>query len=174
MSEENHSNGVVGLPENGGLAEARYEETHALRWRKAILRLSEAFMDAADERKDLSPILLEALHNALDNLLVYGEAGDLMVLEEWLSMEEESKSAEWRRERSELDRRDYDRRFADRRFVDRRQNPASLTYDNREQVERRIAQRRQQRPNGDRRQENRRSPRDWQFEDIKIFDPFQP
>ncbi len=60
------------------------EERTALRWRRAILRLSETLLSAADERQDLSPILLEAMHNALENLLVYGEEHDLMALEEWL------------------------------------------------------------------------------------------
>ncbi|HEX8552098.1 MAG TPA: hypothetical protein VF681_11160 [Abditibacteriaceae bacterium] len=145
------------------------EEAHAIRWRRAILRLSEAFMDAADERQDLSPILLEALHNALDNLLFYGESGDLMVLEEWLSMEEESKTAAWREERRKRDRerRSHDRRFADRRFQDRRTENAAI--DN----EQRCAQRRQEdrraidRRNADRRDADRRSPHEWQFEEIK-------
>ena len=61
------------------------ESEAALRWRRALLRLSENFMSAADERSDLSPILLGALHNALEQLLIYGEEGDLMALEEWLS-----------------------------------------------------------------------------------------
>lgn len=175
MREENHSNGIAAPQQPIGLAEVPSEETHALRWRSAILRLSEAFMDAADERRDLSPILLEALHNALDNLLVYGEADDLMVLEEWLSMEEGSKSAAWRRERRALDRRDHDRRFSDRRFTDRRQGvaAAAAAAENRTQEDRRRARRREPRATADRRQESRRAPRDWQFEDIKVFDPSQ-
>jgi hypothetical protein len=88
------------------------EEALALRWRKTILRLSEAFMDAADERTDLSPFLLEALHNALDNLLVYGDADDLLAIEEWLSMEEESESAGRRREQRASERRALERRAA--------------------------------------------------------------
>jgi hypothetical protein len=63
------------------------EEIIALRWRRAILKLSETLMDAAGERSDLSPILMEAMHNALEKLLVYGEEDDLMTLEEWLSEE---------------------------------------------------------------------------------------
>jgi hypothetical protein len=63
------------------------EERMALRWRRAILKLSETLMDAAGERSDLSPILMEAMHNALEKLLVYGEEDDLMTLEEWLSEE---------------------------------------------------------------------------------------
>jgi hypothetical protein len=59
----------------------------ALRWRRALLRLSETFLDAAQERRDLSPILLSALQNALEQLLVHGEEADLMALEEWLGHE---------------------------------------------------------------------------------------
>ena len=145
---------------------ANPEEEHALRWRRAILRLSETFMDAADERRDLSPILLEAMHNALDNLLVYGEAGDLMVLEEWLSMEEETKEAAWRKRRASLDRRDHDRRFADRRHKDshkgRRENQIEVETDGR-LIDRRLLERR----SNDRRTNDRREPRDWHFEEIQ-------
>lgn len=61
------------------------DDVAALRWRRALLRLSEAFLDAAEERRDLSPILLGALHNALEQLLIHGEEADLMALEEWLA-----------------------------------------------------------------------------------------
>src|SRR5688500_15161474 len=64
------------------------EEQLALRWRRVILRLSENLLDAAAQRSELSPILLGALHNALDQLLLYGEEGDLMALEEWLIVED--------------------------------------------------------------------------------------
>lgn len=173
MSGENRSNAPAVSPESGTGAN---EESHALRWRSAILRLSAAFMDAADERRDLSPILLEALHNALDNLLVYGEADDLLVLEEWLSMEEESRGAEWRRERRSGDRRSRERRFTDRRFGDRRQNkpdmrtslPGCPPEERRTMVDRRESDRREAGPESDRRLGGRRAPRDWQFEDIKI------
>lgn len=63
------------------------DDAAALRWRRALLRLSETFLDAAEERRDLSPILLGALHNALEQLLIHGEETDLMALEEWLSHE---------------------------------------------------------------------------------------
>lgn len=72
----------MATPENKSIQDS--EERTALRWRRAILRLSETLLSAADERSDLSPILLEAMHNALENLLVYGEEDDLMALEEWL------------------------------------------------------------------------------------------
>lgn len=70
------------------LASEDQDET-ALRWRRAILDLSETFLCACDERSDLSPILMEAMHSALENLLVYGEANDLMALEEWLHEEKD-------------------------------------------------------------------------------------
>ena len=63
------------------------DDEAALRWRRALLRLSETFLDAAEERRDLSPILLGALHNALEQLLIHGEEDDLMALEDWLSHE---------------------------------------------------------------------------------------
>jgi hypothetical protein len=63
------------------------DDEAALRWRRALLRLSETFLDAAQERRDLSPFLLSALQNALEQLLVHGEEADLMALEEWLGHE---------------------------------------------------------------------------------------
>ena len=63
------------------------DDEAALRWRHALLRLSETFLDAAEERRDLSPILLGALHNALEQLLIHGEEADLMALEDWLGHE---------------------------------------------------------------------------------------
>jgi len=63
------------------------DDEAALRWRRALLRLSETFLYAAEERRDLSPILLGALHNALEQLLIHGEENDLMALEDWLSHE---------------------------------------------------------------------------------------
>ena len=173
MSEENRTGELVPQQDSGASAN---EETHALRWRSAILRLSSAFMDAADERRDLSPILLEALHNALDNLLVYGEADDLLVLEEWLSMEEDSRGAAWRRERRTSDRRSYERRFADRRFSDRRQQradtrmalPGCVMEERRLGEDRRQVTRRESGEESDRRTSGRRAPRDWQFDEIKI------
>ncbi|HEX8235007.1 MAG TPA: hypothetical protein VF600_03540 [Abditibacteriaceae bacterium] len=63
------------------------EQQDALRWRRAILKLSETLLSAADEHRDLSPFLMEAMHYALENLLVYGDERDLMALEEWLTEE---------------------------------------------------------------------------------------
>ncbi|MDF2441519.1 MAG: hypothetical protein JWN98_2503 [Abditibacteriota bacterium] len=63
------------------------DDAKALRWRTAILKLSANFMEAADAHHDLSPVLMEALHNALENLLLLGDEGDLLALEEWLDLE---------------------------------------------------------------------------------------
>ena len=63
------------------------EQQNALRWRRAILKLSETLLSAADEHRHMSPIFLEAMHSALENLLVYGDERDLMALEEWLTEE---------------------------------------------------------------------------------------
>jgi len=113
----------------------------ALRWRRAILRLSETFLDAAGERSDLSPFLLEAMHNALNNLLVYGEAGDLMALEEWLSMEDEFNDR-----RAGASTRVHVARSGDRRHLERRA------------VRQPVA--------NERRADERRDLRDWQFEPV--------
>ena len=68
------------------------EQQNALRWRRAILKLSETLLTAADKHHELSPFLLEAMHYALENLLVYGDERDLMTLEEWLTEESASVS----------------------------------------------------------------------------------
>ena len=56
-----------------------------MRWRHALLHLSETYLTAAEERRDLSPILLGTLHNALEQLLIHREEADLMAFEDWLS-----------------------------------------------------------------------------------------
>ena len=63
------------------------EQQDALRWRRAILKLSETLLSAAAEHRSLSPIFMEAMHYALENLLIYGDERDLMALEEWLNEE---------------------------------------------------------------------------------------
>lgn len=77
---------------NGNLAvyaggERMEDEADALRWREAILKLSRNLMEASAKRSELSPFLMEAMHSALDNLLVHGREDDLLVLEEWLEHE---------------------------------------------------------------------------------------
>ena len=79
---------MVDTPRNDAREGDFNEDEVALRWRRVILRLSENLLDAASQRSELSPILLGALHNALDQLLLYGEEGDLMALEEWLVAED--------------------------------------------------------------------------------------
>lgn len=90
-SEHAASELVAGFFEPGGLLDTgdndAADDRAALRWRQALLRLSETFLDAAEERRDLLPILLGALHNALEQLLIHGNEDDLMALEEWLSHE---------------------------------------------------------------------------------------
>jgi hypothetical protein len=71
----------------GNLTWDEDEQQNALRWRCAILKLSETLLSAADEHRHMSPIFLEAMHYALENLLVYGDERDLMALEEWLTEE---------------------------------------------------------------------------------------
>jgi hypothetical protein len=108
------------------------DDQAALRWRQALLRLSETFLDAAEERRDLSPILLGALHNALEELLIRGNEEDLMALEDWLGHEapppppiQEAVSEAARAIFSGTDRRNMgDRRSGnERRQGDRRQSP---------------------------------------------------
>lgn len=74
-------------PHQSQLSTQAEDDARALRWRTAILKLSENFREAADVRHDLSPILMEALHNALENLLLLGDEADLLALEEWLDLE---------------------------------------------------------------------------------------
>jgi hypothetical protein len=102
----------------------------AQRWRQAILKLSNSMREAADEREHLSPVLMEALHNALENLLLLGDEADLMALEEWLDHEiatrAELRAAEGAASPSgngydDDKRHGHDRRFAERRFGERRQ-----------------------------------------------------
>lgn len=78
------------------------DDEAALRWRHALLRLSETFLDAAEERRDLSPILLGALHNALEQLLIHGEEADLMALEDWLSHEAQPSTPDSERRTSDF------------------------------------------------------------------------
>lgn len=60
------------------------DDASITRYRRAILRLSDQMVHAADARVDLSPLLLEALNHALENLLLYGDVAALQSLEEWL------------------------------------------------------------------------------------------
>lgn len=118
----------VPAPNEGDQTDDQVDDQAALRWRHALLRLSETFLDAAEERRDLSPILLGALHNALEQLLIHGNEQDLMSLEEWLGHEapppkpiESAVTEAARAAVSETERRlSQDRRSGDRRRSDRR------------------------------------------------------
>jgi hypothetical protein len=63
------------------------EERTALRWRSTVLRLSDHFTATAAAHPALAPVLLEALGNALEQLLLFGRERDLTLLEEWLDEE---------------------------------------------------------------------------------------
>ena len=95
----------------------------ALRWREAILKLSATLTHASQDRRDLAPILMDALHYALEQLLVYGNARDLMLLEAWLNFENGSREASGENgqhgERRRRERRGYGER---RHTPDRRQS----------------------------------------------------
>ena len=63
------------------------DDDQAERWRRVLLALSEELRGAADARPELSSVLMEAMHHALERLLLYGEPHSLICLEEWLSHE---------------------------------------------------------------------------------------
>lgn len=122
---------------NRGLHQSQHgtqaeEDAQALRWRTAILKLSENFMEAAGERQDLSPVLMEALHNALENLLLLGDEADLLALEEWLDLENANNSTKHETVETSQDdasrepnmsiSQQPERRAGDRRFTERRVN----------------------------------------------------
>ena len=123
---------ISGFQDTGKQDDDQVDDQAALRWRRALLRLSETFLDAAEERRDLSPILLGALHNALEQLLIHGNDDDLMSLEEWLSHEapppvpiQDAVSDAARAVFSGEDRRSSGvRRNGERRRTDRRRKPA--------------------------------------------------
>jgi hypothetical protein len=60
------------------------DEQFYIRCRRAILRLSANLLQAAEHRSDFAPFLLEAMHNAMTNLLEFGDERDLLLLEQWL------------------------------------------------------------------------------------------
>lgn len=98
-----------------------------MRWRDAILGLSQTLLETAAERRDLSPILLASLHHALSRLLIYGDERELQSLELWLAGHGKGSisgfgEAEAPDRRLGIDRRFGERRMADRRRTDRRMN----------------------------------------------------
>lgn len=63
------------------------DEYFYTRCRRAVLRLSEQLVKAAAERNDFAPFLLEAMHNAMSELLQHGDESALILLEQWLDEE---------------------------------------------------------------------------------------
>jgi hypothetical protein len=59
-------------------------ERTVLRWRGTVLRLSDHFTATAAAHPHLAAVLLEALGNALEQLLLFGREDDLALLEAWL------------------------------------------------------------------------------------------
>ena len=57
------------------------------RCRRAILRLNDQLVKAAEERSDFAPFLIEAMRNAMATLLEHGDERDLLLLEQWLDEE---------------------------------------------------------------------------------------
>ena len=70
------------------LVPGEYDEDHtAMRWRRTMLRLSDHFTSTATAHPELASVLLEALGNSLEQLLLFGRQRDLEMLEEWLDEE---------------------------------------------------------------------------------------
>ena len=61
------------------------ERAAALRWRTAVLRLSETMAHASRQKPELAPILREALDCAVERLLTCGCDHQLTMLESWLA-----------------------------------------------------------------------------------------
>jgi hypothetical protein len=59
----------------------------ALRWRSTVLRLSDHFTAASASHPELAPVMMEALGNALEQLLLFGRTRDLDLIEDWLDEE---------------------------------------------------------------------------------------
>jgi hypothetical protein len=119
-------NGMMSDADDSSDAVTEQETVRAERWRRAILGLSENLRRAAEERPELSNVLMEAMHNALEQLLVYGEENEILSLEEWLELETADlpERPAFVERRAGQDRRQGDRRsVADRRSIfDRRGN----------------------------------------------------
>ena len=57
------------------------------RWRRVVLRLADTMDASATSHPHLAPMLMEAMDNAIEQLLLFGREGDLLALDDWLSME---------------------------------------------------------------------------------------
>ena len=53
-------------------------------WRTVLIDLSSTFTQAAATSPRLASVLLEALDNSLEHLLLFGKEGDLLALQEWM------------------------------------------------------------------------------------------
>ena len=69
------------------------DEQFYTRCRRAVLRLNDQLAKAAAERSDFAPFLIEAMRNAMAELLEHGDERDLMLLEQWLDEENAPRSA---------------------------------------------------------------------------------
>lgn len=76
-----------------GLIMEKEDEQFYGRCRRAILRLNDQLVQAAAERSEFAPFLLEAMRNAMAELLEHGDERDLMLLEQWLDEENELQTA---------------------------------------------------------------------------------
>lgn len=65
------------------------DEQFYIRCRRAILRLNDQLVKAAEERSEFAPFLLEAMRNAMAELLEHGDQRHLLLLEQWLDEENE-------------------------------------------------------------------------------------
>ena len=63
------------------------DEQFYTRCRRAILLLNAQLVKAAEERSEFAPFLLEAMGNAMSELLEYGDERNLLLLEQWLDEE---------------------------------------------------------------------------------------
>jgi hypothetical protein len=75
-------------PAERAFMEVEDEQFYA-RCRRAILRLNDQLVKAAEERSEFAPFLIEAMRNAMAALLEHGDERDLILLEQWLDEETE-------------------------------------------------------------------------------------
>jgi hypothetical protein len=117
------------------------EAAAAERWRAVILKLSNNMMEAAGDHEHLSPVLIEALHNALENLLLLGDETDLLELEEWLDHDSSTREAvraaqnaapdhevlseEQDKTQRSLESQSRDQRFSDRNVISHSNSPVA-------------------------------------------------
>jgi hypothetical protein len=71
------SGGAFAVEENEWLRLAKL-------WRTVLIDLSSTFTQAAATSPHLASVLLEALDNSLEHLLLFGKESDLLALQEWM------------------------------------------------------------------------------------------